>query len=412
MDPRGTFLPPALAQLVETKAQSQTLERELYELFLRGRRRITIGLGPGVDLPLLPAELDTAGLRVTERDLVVASIRAEPEGYTVERPFTNFGTYVKQSAHWASINQGAELRNLPAGTIVGLGSTPADAVKVALPDGPWLLSGQAPRSARHAQFQTPSPSGPAGFRLPDGPAPSSATPVTPPTLGPHAPYRTNPGHSLPPDGRPRATPPGADRRATPPGAERHSAPPSKQPPALPSREYDARLRAALLHWKYSLVTFGGDPTSVVYLPDPALTKFRVAILRNVDQPDRGYELFVKEPDPDFWVLARGERVVWLQRGASLRLKGPGHRIGFGRWAIDLPEPQIVSPRFGPRAVLTREDVAAVFELDPDQLGDAELVKGRHRELARRFHPDRTKSDPGATSRFVELQQAFEAWKGR
>jgi hypothetical protein len=416
MDPRGTFLPPALAQLVETKAQGQSLERELFELFLRGRRRVTIGIGPGVDLPLLKDELDTAGLRMTDRDVVVATIRAEPEGYTVERAVTNFGIYVKQPQNWASIGQGAEVRNLPPGTVLGLGSTPADAVKVTLPDGPWIATVHV-RSARHAQLQTPQPAraGP-DFRLPEGPPPGKETPVTPPTQGPHAAYRTNPGvgRTNPGVGRPpprTLTPGEPPRRSTPAGAERTALPP-KQPPALLSREYEARFRDALLHWKYSLVTFGGDPTSVLHLPDPALAKLRAAILRNLEQPDRGYEIFVKDADPDFWVQPRGEPVTWMQRGGAAKLRGAGNRLGFGRWVVELPEPTAVTARFGPRSTPSREDVAAVLELTPEQLEDGELVKARHRELVRRFHPDRTKSDPGATSRFVEIQQAFDAWKGR
>lgn len=416
MDPRGTFLPPALARLVETQAQAQSLERELFELFLRGRRRVTIGIGPGVDLPLLPHELGTAGLRETDRDVIVATIGAEPEGYTVERAVTNFGIYVKQPNNWASLAQGAELRSLPSGTVIGLGSTPADAVKVTLPEGPWLATVHV-RSGRHAQLVTP-PVGRAGpeFRLPEPPPAAKGTPVTPPTHGPHAAYRTNPGTGRTNPGR---TNPGVRpvtssgdvlRRATPAGAER--AEPPRQPPALLSREYEARLRGALLHWKYSLVTFGGDPTSVVYLPDPALTRLRAAILRNLDQPERGFEVFVKDPDPDFWIQARGEPVAWMQRGGAMKLRGAGNRLGFGRWVVELPEPTAVTPRFPPRATPTREDVAAVLELELSALEDAELVKARYRELVRRFHPDRTKSDPGATSRFVEIQQAFDAWKGR
>jgi hypothetical protein len=412
MDPRGTFFPPALAQLVEAKAQSQTLERELFDLFLRGRRRVTLGLGPGVDLPLLHDELAHAGLALTERDVVVATIKAEPEGYTVERAITNFGIFVQRPQNWASLGQGAELRDLPAGTVLGLGSTPADAVKVTLPDGPWIV-GRAVRSARHESLKAPPPRTPpdVGFRLPEPPPHAAEHPVTPPTQGPHAPYRTNPGVG---SGRTNPgvatgkTNPGL--RTTPPGAERR--PPPRLPPTLTSREYEPRLRGALLHWKYGMVSFGGDPASVVYLPDPALARLRAAILRNVDQPERGYELFVKEPEPDFWVQPRGEAVTWMSRGGATKLRGPGNVIGFGKWAVELPEPTVVTPRFGPRAVPSREDVAAVMELSPADLDDPELVRARYKELARRFHPDRTKSDPGATSRFVELQVAFDAWKGR
>lgn len=402
MEARGTFLPPALAQLVETKAQSQTLERELYDLFARGRRRVTLGIGPGVDLPLLAEEMAGAGLRLTERDLVVATIKAEPEGYTIERAITNFGLYVRQTTNWSSVGQGAEVRDLPPGTVIGLGSTPADAVKLTLPGGPWISAPHV-RSARHAALHTPAPAKTnPGFRLPEPPPGSGReTPVTPPTHGPHAPYRTNPGHTG-----------NTERRATPGGAARSVAPPARLPPALTSKEYEPRMRAALLHWRYGMVTFGGDPNAVVHLPDPALAKLRAAILRNVDQPERGYELFVKEPDPDFWVQPAGEALRWLARGATVKLRGPGNVLGFGRWSLELPEPSAVTPRFGPRVSPTREAVAEVLELTSAELDDADVVKARHRELARRFHPDRTKSDPGATSRFVEIQAAFEAWKGR
>ncbi|MCB9698935.1 MAG: DnaJ domain-containing protein [Alphaproteobacteria bacterium] len=70
----------------------------------------------------------------------------------------------------------------------------------------------------------------------------------------------------------------------------------------------------------------------------------------------------------------------------------------------------MTPRFGPGHLPTTADVAAVLELSVLELRDEDRVKTRYRELARRFHPDRTANDPGPTSRFVELQQAFEAWK--
>jgi DnaJ-class molecular chaperone len=41
-----------------------------------------------------------------------------------------------------------------------------------------------------------------------------------------------------------------------------------------------------------------------------------------------------------------------------------------------------------------------------------MVKARYRDLARRFHPDRHSGDPGDTSRFLEIQTCFDAWRPR
>lgn len=374
MDDRQ-FLPPALARLVETRSNATDLAGELAAHLGRGRTRVTLGLGHEVDVPLLPGELSAVEATLRDRDLVVAAIRLDHEGYAVERPATNFGVYVRrQDAVWRSVPQAGELRAGP-GDELGLGSTPAEAVKVRLPDGPWIARSPY-RSARH-------------HLLDEGKGQVPPTRSTPPP-------RLRAPSSVP------GAPPVTDRRT----------PPTLKPRSVrqgPDRRYEPRFVLALLHWRYAMITFGGDARAVLHLEDPSLERLRAAIGRNVDSPDRGYELFVKEPTPDLWVAAPDEEPRALARGQAVRVRG-GHTLGFGVFAVTLPEPVAVTPRFGPAHLPTIADVASVFELTLAELRDEGRVKSRYRELARRFHPDRTGNDPGPTSRFVELQQAFEAWK--
>ncbi|MCA9494314.1 MAG: DnaJ domain-containing protein [Myxococcales bacterium] len=376
MDDRLTFLPPALARLVETQSSSNDLAAEIAAHLSSGRLRVTLGLGHEADVPLLPEELVSIEPSLRDRSMVVAAIRVDHEGYAVERPATNFGVYVRRDTVWRSVPQAGELRGLQPGAEIGLGSTPAEAVRLTLPPGPWIAT-SAYRSARHRVID-------------EGRA---APPSTPPTAGPRL-------------RRPTTTP------HTPGGVDRQRTPPTLQPRSQrvgPDRRYEARFALALQHWRYAMITFGGDPRAVLHLEDPALSKLRAAIARNVDAPDRGYELFVKDPTPDLWLAGPGEMPRQLKRGQAIRIHG-GSTIGFGIFAVTLPEPAEVTPRFGPGSPPTTADVAAVFELSVLELRDEERVKTRYRELARRFHPDRTNNDPGPTSRFVELQQAFEAWK--
>ncbi len=389
MDEPGTFLPPALARMVLTQSKPADLAAEITTLLRVGRRRVTLGLGPEVDVPLLPDELVRADVAVGDRSLVVAVIRVDVEGYAVERPATNFGVYVRKDSVWRSVPQLGDVKGLPAGTELGLGSTPAEALKLTLPDGPWIVPVQA-RGPRHAAVASPTPSVPPPPKQPSAPPPR----VTPPTLGPRSGW---PSSSASPSSAERVRSRFAER--------------VRRPPA-PSREYEPRFAVALRHWRYAMLTFGGDPSAVLHLEDPALARLRAAIGRNLDEPDRGYDLFVKDPDPDLWIAGPGELPRPLRRGEVLRIRGAGQTLGFAHYAVTLPPPGPITPRFGPGAAPTEQDIASVFELTSAELRDEDRVKSRHRELARRFHPDRTGNDPGPTSRFVELQQAWEAWRAR
>lgn len=366
-------MPIALAKLVQSRSKSGIdLGAEVRELLADGRRRITIGLGPGVDVPLLDEELHAAEIADLDRELVVAAIRAEPDGYVVERGETNFGVYVWTELHplWETVRFMAEIRGLRPGDEVALGSTPAEAVKFVLPESSLVPPPRARRSARTDLAREQQ----------------RARSVTPTSAS---------------ERRPRI---------------RDSGP---TPPTAPGRTWVRRVQrdrwqrlfdAALLHWRYAMITFGGDERAVLHLDDPELASLRAAVARNLEQPERGYEVFVKDPTPSLWVEVAGQDRRQLGRGEVVKLRGPGNRIGFGPYAVELPPPAVPVPRFGPRQTPTRAEVAEVLGLRELDLLSSEIVKERYRALVRRFHPDRHDGDPGHTSRFLEIQAALRAWK--
>ncbi|MBX2799755.1 MAG: J domain-containing protein [Myxococcales bacterium] len=367
MDP--VQLPIHIARLVQSSASSIDLGAELRSLLADGRRRVTVGLGPGVDLPLLDEELYSADVGVVDRELVVAAIRAEPDGYVVERGWSNFGVYVWQEAEplWQSVPYMGFVRGLRPGDQLALGSTPADALKLQLPESPIV----APPVARRTHRQTAA----ARQRV--------TRPTTPPAPPPVA-----------------APPP-----PTP------TAPPSPSGPVDRAR-YQHAFDVALMHWQYAMVTIGTDPESVIVIDDPALEGLRAAIGRNLEQPERGYDLFVKDPGPRFWVRPAGEEVRALAKGDIVRLKGPGNLLGFQGYMVELPPPAVPTPRFSATEPPEDAEIADVMGVPLDRLNDRTLIKARYRALARRFHPDRHGGEPGHLSRFLELTACFDTWSAR
>ncbi|MEQ1507816.1 MAG: DnaJ domain-containing protein, partial [Myxococcota bacterium] len=186
--------------------------------------------------------------------------------------------------------------------------------------------------------------------------------------------------------------------------------PRPAPLRVDSDRFQARFDVALRFWRYAMLTIGGDDKSVIGLDDPELAPLRAAIARNLDQPDRGYELFVKDPTPELWVQPAGAGAQLLSRGQVVKLRGPGNRIGFWGYVVQLPEPAAPIPRFGPRHVPTPYEIADVLGVREHELSDLDAVKSAYRELVRRFHPDRHDGDPGHLSRFLEIQTCFDAWK--
>jgi hypothetical protein len=96
----------------------------------------------------------------------------------------------------------------------------------------------------------------------------------------------------------------------------------------------------------------------------------------------------------------------------VRLKGAGHQLGFDQYVIDLPELAVVEPRFTTRVPPTDAEIIEVLGLYPGQEDDPRAVKGRYRQLVRQLHPDRAGHSEGNTSRFLEVQACYEAWKRR
>src|SRR5688572_16890122 len=147
-DSASRSMPMVLARLIQTQAVD--LAAEMAVLLAQGQRRITLGLGPGVDVPLLDEELHAAEVALLDRELVVATVRAEPDGYVVERGWTNFGIYVwsEREPLWQSVPWMGEVRGLRPGDKLALGSTPAEALKLVFPDSPLVPPRVTTRTVR------------------------------------------------------------------------------------------------------------------------------------------------------------------------------------------------------------------------------------------------------------------------
>lgn len=383
MTERRTFLPVAIARLVQQQGRNEIdIEAELRSLLDAGHRRITIGLGVGVDIPLLDQELHAAEIAELDRDLVVAAVRAEPDGYVIERGWSNFGLYVWTDTEpvWQSIPWMGMVRALRPGDKVALGSTPAEAVQFQLPESALVPPRLHRRSQRVEQAAEQRKN-----REPTPPADPTFTP----------------------SGR---SPRGATERPPGSGGGTTRSAPRPAPVRVDSDRFQARFDIAVKHWRYAMMTIGGDDSSVIVLDDPDLGSLRAALGRNLDQPDRGYELFVKDPGPDLWVQPTGSGARLLARADVVKLRGAGNRLGFAGYVVQLPDPAAPVPRFGPRQTPTRAEISDVLGIPENQLADTDLVKSRYRELALRFHPDRHDGDPGHLSRFLEIQSCFDVWK--
>lgn len=383
MDRPPPQLPARLTHLMQS-TQTVDLAQEVRTLLTEGRQRLTLGLGPGVDIPLLDEELYAADVELIDRQLVVAVIRAEPDGYVVERGWSNFGVYVFTANEplWTSVPHMGYVRGLRPGDQVALGSTPAEAIRFALPESALVPPPVALRTSRQRRAAAQRRS------RPEAPPPGSPPPGSPPP-------RTI-----------RQTPP-APPEAQPPQA---AAPPPPAQSAAQRDRFQDPFEIALLHWRYAMNSFGTDPGSVIVLDDPALGSLRAALGRNLEQPDRGYDLFVKDPGPGLWVQPRGEEASALQRGSVVRLKGPGNRLHFGGYVVELPPPAVPVSRFGPHEIPSPASIQSVLGLPPGAIDDPAQVKAAYRALIRRFHPDRHDGDPGHLSRFLEIKACFEAWK--
>lgn len=375
MDDRRTVLPIAVARLVQAQ-KNLDIEGELRTLLDNGRRHVTIGLGPDVDIPLLDEELHAAQIAEIDRQILVLSIHIEPDGYMLERGWSNFGLFVwtELDPAWMSLPAQGIIRGLRPGDKIAMGSVPADALQFKLPE----CLAVAPRTHRRSSRLEAAD---AQRRARE----AAATPIPQPA-------RRTPGG--------RVTP---DLARTPGFASRPA------PLRVDSDRYQRRFDVALKFWRYAMVSFGGDESSVVVLDDPELGTLRAALGRNLEFPERGYELFVKDPSPELWVQPQGQGAKLLSRGDFVKLKGGGNRIGFAGYVVHLPDPAAPIARFALQPP-TMSEIAEVLGLELSELADPDAVKAAHRELVRRFHPDRHGGDPGHLSRFHEVQTCFDAWR--
>jgi hypothetical protein len=393
MDERRTVLPIAIARLVQER-KDHDIEGELRVLFNGGRRHVTIGLGPEVDVPLLDEELHAAMIAEIDREIVVASVHVEADGFMVERGWSNFGLYVWNDLDpiWQSVPWQGTVRGLRPGDKVALGSTPADALQFTLPECAVV----APRTHRRSARLEQADSQRRARAAPRSPGSDRPTPDRPAGAG--TPLRATPrgGAPIRPD------------VARTPGGTPYSSP-RPAPLRVDSDRYQRRFDNALKYWRYAMISIGSDDSCVVVLDDPDLAPLRAALGRNLENPERGYELFVKNPDPELWVQPAGQGAKLLSRGDFVKLKGGGNRLGFAGYVVQLPDPAAPIPRFGTLSP-TPGEIAEVLGVDTLELDDPDVVKSAHRELVLRFHPDRHGGDPGHLSRFYEVQACFEAWK--
>ncbi len=374
MERNPVSLPADLARLVQKVANAADLARDLADRIGGGQQSVTVGLGPGVDVPLLDEELYAAEVARLDRELVVATIRAEADGYVVERGWSSFGVYTWAEADpgWESVPYMGSVRALRPGDQVALGSTPADAVRFRLP--------------RSTMVPPPPIASRSGSPLHDAP-----TLDLEPSLSRGVPSTISRGGRRP--------------------ARRPASQPRQLPPSARDR-YQRRFDLALRHWHYAMVTFGDDESAVIPVDDPEVAGLRAALSRNLTHPERGYDLFVRAPGPDLWVKVHGEAVQQLEAGDVVRLVGGGNRIGFHGYVVELAAPTIPVPRFTKKETPTVEDIAEVLDLPVERLPEVDLVSARYRVLAHRFRPDRHTGEPGDLSRFLELKVCFDAWKDR
>ncbi|MEQ1569711.1 MAG: J domain-containing protein [Myxococcota bacterium] len=390
--PDPTALPIQLARLVQAQ-RDVDIRSELAALFESGRRTATIGIGLNVDVPLLDRELHAAEIASLDREVVIAAVRVESDGYLLERGWSNFGVYVwtELDPLWVSVPWMGTVRGLRPGDKVAMGSTPADALQFTLPESaavPPRLFRRSPRQEEADAERRAATPPPAATPLAPGRTPG----ISGRTLGPKDPWEG-------------VTP--NPKFATPMSAAASRRP---MPLRVDSDRFQPAFDVAIKHWRYAMITFGGDDRSVVPLDDPELAPLRAALVRNLEQPERGYELFVRDPTPELWVQQRGAGAQILQKGAVIKLTGPGNRFGFAGYVVHLPEPAGPIPRFGPRTPPTELEIAAVLGLREHEVHNPDRVKLAYREQVVRFHPDKHGGEPGHLSRYLELQACMEALK--
>jgi hypothetical protein len=152
-DARKTTLPLSMDQLV--RVSRVDLEAEILRCLGEGLRTIRIGLGTAVDIRLLDDDLLAADVRLVDRELEILIVHAEAGfGYTLHRGASNFGVYWGPSDAAfpdRSVRRHSQVAGLVGGDRVGLGSTPAEALRFALPRLSDLPSGLAPADERASE---------------------------------------------------------------------------------------------------------------------------------------------------------------------------------------------------------------------------------------------------------------------
>lgn len=186
---------------------------------------------------------------------------------------------------------------------------------------------------------------------------------------------------------------------------------SRSPMGGYSLLYQERFRTAVLHWRYPRIQFGSDKDALVRIDDPALDGLEGVLSRKLDDPSYGYGLILHRCPVEMHLSTGGfEPFKPVETGVEMRLHGLGNRFRFGGHQVELPGCVVPSARFAGRETPTSQDIIAVFAIDPADLYDKNVVKGRYRELARMLHPDRVGDHEGHTSRFIEVQACWKAWQ--
>jgi hypothetical protein len=133
----GVFLPQALHGLVHTHRAD--VAGGILRALADGREECTVGIGPRMDIPLLPDDLVAADVSLVERDLLVLSVRWTADGWMLIRDTSNFGVFwatKNEPSDWSSVRRCSAVQGLAPGDLLGLGSCPGDSLVCRLPAPP------------------------------------------------------------------------------------------------------------------------------------------------------------------------------------------------------------------------------------------------------------------------------------
>jgi hypothetical protein len=133
----GAFLPQAMHGLV--RVHRADVAGGILRALGAGREECTVGIGPRMDVSLLPDDLLAADVTLVRHDLLVLSVRWTAEGWMLVRDTSNFGVFwatKNEPSDWNSVRRCSAVQGLAPGDLLGLGSCPGDSIVCRLPAPP------------------------------------------------------------------------------------------------------------------------------------------------------------------------------------------------------------------------------------------------------------------------------------